>query len=675
MKLPDMKLPDKTEFREIAFIVEPAEADIIIDHDVQDCLFLCFSVEAYCYVQMNYTRHQCIYALDLIQSELRQDRQTFSKHPDAGGCEVCAFILSHENIVRDELWFFWSIRAIIQKSLTKFGCLKYLVFDCGSDDRIEYNSDSELPLGIHGIIRHYLKRATGRQIEIVTRRGPRIPARWYLPKRAKEIARLCSIILLKVVYISFVLCVHWRTRGRRKEIRVFVGDGINRSYCKELSSNLVRGNAVHIYCSRYHSVLRWLKDVKGDKVFILPLTVPIRRVISCLNRKRAMASFGDALQGHLQVSAGEVLKETVLSRAVLDDLYNRYFFMLTFTAVVSLVRYLKCPASIYSFDAGQAAGFAYLVQSILTTETARHVKAISVFFHGSCDRPFNCEYFSDALSHEKVRMFVRNSIEYDLLVESGVSTSCIWYTAYHPVMADRVRRISGAYDRQRGEAKYERVIREYGLSRKTKKILIVTAGDGWLRCGVNLRAAFDELHRFMLKYADSEDVDIVIKTHPRGDFYFLYLLWAAEVPSLCVVLREENAKNVKEKYRRRYVREEGPLDELIEVCDLVICGPIFNSAVLKAAAYGKDIIFARAGVYREDDFVGRNFGKYFVCKQDAGDLSEYVDKYVEGGLRSTRKEYRNLFCLSGVKYQDGRDGESVREGSQGGGIEGYEPDT
>jgi hypothetical protein len=358
------------------------------------------------------------------------------------------------------------------------------------------------------------------------------------------------------------------------------------------------------------------------------------------------------MKRHFQSMPGEILEDPAVSASLVNDWYNRRMLMLTYSSVASLVRFLNRPTRIYVFEAGQAAGFDFLVQHVVGSPGGRWVENINVWFHGSCDRPFGSECSEVAWRKDrKVRMFVRNLIEYDLLIASGFDGESIYHSDIDPVRLHHLASARGVEMAGDEETRYVQVIRKYGLRRYSKKILILSAGGGWLCCGVNLRAALDALHAFVSRAASRQGIDVIIKCHPRGDFYSVYALWAAQIPSLRVVVRRENATQVPEQYRKHCICTENALDELIGICDLVVSGPIFNSGVLNAARCKKPILFPLVGVFGNEFIVG-TARKYFACADNVHEMNRWLEESLGTGRGPGGGTCADLYSLSQVKRHE-----------------------
>ena len=146
-------------------------------------------------------------------------------------------------------------------------------------------------------------------------------------------------------------------------------------------------------------------------------------------------------------------------------------------------------------------------------------------------------------------------------------------------------------------------------------------------------------------------MEVIIKPHPRFDYYGLYLLWAQEEPNLRVIMKREKLGTRGAQYANVQLSDRNTLRELIEVSDVVVSGPILNSAILLAARYKKPIVFPTAGISK-DDFIERNYSRYFLCARDAERLQKCIDEVTSTNAPYPTKYDENLNCLSGVRFHD-----------------------
>ncbi len=621
---------------------------MVLARGVEDCLFICLSIEALWHLRSQRPTVACVYALDLIEADLPLDREILT--PRADDCNMDAYIVAYEDLLRDHFAFASAIREIVKRAHALYPFRRYLVFEYHPDTGPDYDVDTELPLGVHAIIRHFLAAETGARVEVIPLVSPQRALRTHLPRFLKEVARVVSITVLRLIHWIALIILKICLRGKAASVYLLFGTEINLIYCKRLAAS-VSDTGVTVYVSRYDNMLAWLGDVRRHKVFILPITFPVSKALWVLSNRRAIAEFKRRFLAHLAASPSEFLQRPAVGDRMVAGLYGKYVYTLMFEQLATVVQYLKCGVQLCAFEAGQCAGFYYLISHLLKSRAEQYIEFINVWFHGSSDRAFRSTVVRDAWIHPKIRFFIRNRIELDSLRETGVPSAQIYHMQYDPVLVHDATPWQTNCFKEEADHQREGIAKKFGLRPGTKKVLILTAGGGWLRCGINLRKAHEVLYEFLIKCGEDPGVEILLKTHPRRDFYRLYLEWARVIPNLVVVMQRENVPHVSGALPRVRFVDGNSLDELLGISDVVVSGPIFNSAVLKAAWYGHDVIFPMDGVYG-NGFISANFENYFVCTRTPELLQRCVDQSPR--VRSSRSSegWRRLYDLSDVKAQE-----------------------
>jgi hypothetical protein len=509
-----MTIPPKTIYQTVCFIADPFEAGVVLARGVEDCLYICLSSEALWHLRFHRPTVACVYALDLIEADLPLDKEIFI--PGGDGSDIDAYIVAYENLLRDQFAFASAVREIVKRVHALYPCQKYLVFEYCPDTGPDYDFDAESPLAVHAIIRYFLEAEGGVRMEVIPLVSLQRSVRTHLPRPLKEMARVLSITALRLIQWIALIILKIGLRGKATSVYLLFGTEINLTYCKRLAASL-SDSGVTVYVSRYDNILAWLGDVRRQKVFIVPVTFPVSRTLCLLSKRRAMAEFRRQFSAHLAASPIEFLQEPAVGDRMVTGLYSKYAYTLMFEQLATMVQFLKCNVQLCAFEAGQCAGFYCLISYLLKSRAERYLDFINVWFHGLSDRPFRSAVVQDAWNHPKIRFFIRSRIEHDLLRESGVPSAHIYRMQYDPVLLHDVKLWRTNGFEEEGDPRREGVARKFGLRPDTKKVLILTAGGEWLRCGINLRKAHEALYEFLVQCGKDPGVEIVLKTHPRYD--------------------------------------------------------------------------------------------------------------------------------------------------------------
>jgi hypothetical protein len=630
------------QYRAAYFIANVREADTAPAHE-EDCLCICLCIEAYWHLRTTRPQVACVYGLDLIQDDFAPERAFFVPTPYTS--EMARFVVAFENLLREKFTFLLAIQEIVNKVLAAFHCEEFFIFRYEPEPVVDYDIDTELSLGVHGIIRHFLERenkATVHDIPVANpqRRSSRAA------QLVRAITRLASIGLLRVIFWSSVIILKLRTA--RKPLALLFGADINLTYCRRLAA-CFQGPLPTVYMSRYDSIVAWVRDLKREHAFILPLTLTVWGGFRALHPQRARADFVRQLVAHLTAIPRAFLRESYIGDRLAADLYAQYLSTQMFRQVSTLVHFLRSPVQLCAFEAGQCAGFFVLVSELLTSGAEPYVERINIWFHGSSDRSFASSLLQEAWNHPKIRFFVRNRIERDLLIASGVSPAHLACVPHDPVLMHDQTGATAIPSAQRQHPTQPRA------GQAGKKILVLTAGGGWLRCGINLRTAHEALYTFLVECGRHPDLQVVLKPHPRGDFFQLYMTWAKLLPNLVVVRDRLKFGDAKRSPLHGARCSDGDsLDALLATADVVLSGPIFNSAVLKAVRHGLDVIFPTDGLYA-NAFIATTFPRYLRCVALTPALPTGLERLL-GMSAGVQSRPRTLYDLSDIHGPQDRTG-------------------
>jgi len=627
--------------------------ELLKQYGIEEVFFVCITIEVFYYFKLKTCLPSTQYVF--IGDTIEADKFDFIEEEKSIPRDIYCLLYSYENIIKDTLRFFCYMKEAVENVSCNIHPEGILVFRYTGNHTLRYNIGYDHQ-NIHSLIATIVERLHTDIVknnihEILMPKKEKlkefIKTCFYFPSSVYRI--LSALILNGIQLLARIYIQIFSFLKKDANVYVLVGNEINIKYLDEYGK-LKKGSdnsALLLYASKYVYFHNWLKENIGYRRIIIPLVFPpflLLQTMLPFSHKKILSTFKNQITIGIKSKVTNIISNPKLHE-VIEYILSLYLEMKMYDGLLSIVRSFENKTDIISYEGGQTAGYGYFLEKI-SLETQQNIRNIDVMYHGSINTVFDFKRYKGVINNEKMRFFVRNMIEYDILNAGGIKNNNIYVCN-----RDMVLETSPVNKTITHETTRDSILEKYGLCKNTKKVLLLSASGTLLSDEIDIKKNFNAIE-MLLDYLDHKDMEIMIKPHPRYDYYNLLGLLTEKYHNTHLYTNYNYGEYIltkgnKQNTARIVSMPKYDLDELLFISDLVVGAGIFNSAMLRSVYLKRPTIYLTSALM-DSNYAKHSFDKYFYCSTNMQSIYSTIDSILS--TESMSKNVKHFEKLYNIKH-------------------------